>query len=117
MQFFQIIKVFAIATIQRAHVLPIIQKLNTVLFSLAFMCNYQIKTKSGTKTAAVIKCRGEPCVLNPPNAAQPTSPANSGGSLAAASIVPPPRRRASPTRNTTMLCLLPTPDHLAFLRF
>jgi hypothetical protein len=45
------------------------------------------------------KHRGEPIVLSPPRAAQPTSPAYSGGGTTAAFIVPPPRRRASPSQN------------------
>jgi hypothetical protein len=42
--------------------------------------------------------RGEPRLLSPPRAAQPSSPPYSGGNVMAASIVPPPRRRASPAQ-------------------
>jgi hypothetical protein len=50
-------------------------------------------TVTSTRT---MKHRGEPIVLSPPGAAQPSRLSYFGGGMAAAYIVPPPRRRASP---------------------
>jgi hypothetical protein len=54
-------------------------------------------------------------ILSPPRAAQPSSPAQSGGGIMVAFIAPPPRRRASPTQRQNRRGLF-SPLHCVTLR-